>query len=148
MWRGWFRPHFIYRELREWYEDGEEQSAGDSWDTSRRFKSLDLEGPFPLDELRIKPTQREEATLGSYYWPNGPLALLLAPHDKGIRPKRPVENTVEYSPPAVKLRVLRNGTWVAAELDDAVPAWARMPEGKRTPSISPHRPESTSPNHV
>ncbi len=57
IWKGKFEKCYIDVGYSSWYNEyGEEQSAGGFSKTSERWKKLLIEGPFSLDDVKIKPS--------------------------------------------------------------------------------------------
>lgn len=55
LWRGQFTDFMIYVESTSWFNEyGEEQSAGGFSKHSKKWKTLRLSGPVPLDSVTIK----------------------------------------------------------------------------------------------
>jgi competence protein CoiA len=79
LWRGRFEKHEIQVEATSWYDsDGNENYRGGYTRISKRWKELTLQGPFSLDQVKIEQFSRKAAALGSYNYPAGRAARLLA----------------------------------------------------------------------
>jgi competence protein CoiA len=130
MWRGWMWGHYLYREGNDYYDaSGDQHSHASYWYPSERYRTLILEGPFKVADLRIKPHERYERKRGAFQYPFGPAAWLLAPTDDNDGPRRPLlrmhqetlANGVELQP---RLQICCDGVWINVErrskrLDDS-----------------------------
>jgi competence protein CoiA len=89
MWRGSFADHYIEVEATSWYDsDGYEQSAGGYSRKSKRWKELNLFGPFRIQDLRIELGSRKAFQTRDFSFPAGPTAQLLGPDDIAARQSR------------------------------------------------------------
>lgn len=80
LWRGRLSTHYIEVEETSWYDEyGDEQSAGGYSKRSKRWKELNLTGPFEIEDLRIKLGWRKAYQTREYGFPAGPTADLLGP---------------------------------------------------------------------
>lgn len=77
LWKGHFTDYMIYVEPTSWYDSyGDEQSGGGFSRKSRKWKTLSLCGPYPLEvtAIGIKRKSRGEWTSSSFTLPAGRLA--------------------------------------------------------------------------
>lgn len=71
LWRGILRDCMLYKNESSWFQDGEERSAGGNWYASDRWRSLFLEGPVDLADIRLRRFRRAERKRGNYILPAG-----------------------------------------------------------------------------
>jgi competence protein CoiA len=82
MWRGTLSAYYIEVEETSWHdESGHEQSAGGYSKKSKRWKELNLTGPFKIEDLRIKLGRRRAFQTREFSFPAGPTAGLLGPDE-------------------------------------------------------------------
>lgn len=71
-WLGRLAGHQTYVEESSWFsEGGEENYSGGFWKYSKRYKELTLEGPFKIEDLRIKTPYHSAFNTREYRWPAG-----------------------------------------------------------------------------
>ena len=71
-WLGRLAGHRTYVEESSWFsEGGEENYGGCYWKYSKRYKELTLEGPFKIEDLRIKTAYQRAFATRKYRWPAG-----------------------------------------------------------------------------
>lgn len=76
-WRARLERHEMYQEPTSWYdENGDEQYGGGFHKTSKLWKELTLKGPYMLNELRIRLSERRAFQTLRYNWPAGLVARL------------------------------------------------------------------------
>lgn len=82
MWRGRFFDYYLYRDGSDYHdENGDYQSYDGGWYRAKQSRTLALEGPFNVAELRIKRCSRMERKRNAFYYPSGRAAWLLTPTD-------------------------------------------------------------------
>jgi hypothetical protein len=76
-WRGSFTDHLIHVESSSWYsEGGEEQSAGGYSRKSKRWRTLNLQGPFRVHQLSLGSKWRKAWSSPVFKLPGGVIAQL------------------------------------------------------------------------
>lgn len=76
LWRIKTEPHHLWREERNWFLDGSEQSSGGFWYKSSQGVDAFLQGPFPLEQMRINPFRGERQRVDKLWIPAGKRAEL------------------------------------------------------------------------
>ena len=80
LWRGSFGDHIIEVPSSSWYgEGGEEKSAGGYTRRSKRWRTLQLDGPFDLSTIGIATKARKEWRSNVFNLPAGRFAHFKAP---------------------------------------------------------------------
>jgi len=133
-WRGTFVPAHSYKVAASWYgPDGEEMSAGGDWREIVQWVELELDGPFPLSELRLNrgqiPGPDQTPRLAAWF---------VAPGEPPTAPSPPMVRAVfkpESSGLDRQLEVLVEGRWIAALVEGAARDW-RTVRAPLTPIIS------------
>ena len=79
LWQGRLNKHEIYVEESNWYDsDGNENYSGGYTRVSKRWRELILQGPVPLDAVKIEPFRRKPIRLGNNNYPGGRSARFVA----------------------------------------------------------------------
>jgi competence protein CoiA len=81
LWRGKFLDLEVYVEPTTWYESGVKQSAGGYRKKSRRWKTLELMGPFHVAQLRLGTKWRSYWSSPVFSLPQGRIATLSVIND-------------------------------------------------------------------
>lgn len=71
VWRGMLDKFMLYRNPTSWLEDGDEHSAGGNWYPSERWRSLFLQGPISLSQLRVRRVKWAPRKRRGYHLPGG-----------------------------------------------------------------------------
>jgi ssDNA-binding Zn-finger/Zn-ribbon topoisomerase 1 len=80
LWKGRFSDYFIEVESSSWYNEyGEEQSAGGYSRISKKWKTLTLAGPTPLDIVNIETRSRKAWQSKAFCLPSGRYAHFTFP---------------------------------------------------------------------
>jgi hypothetical protein len=75
LWKAILKPHHIWIEESQWYgEGGEEMSAGGFYRESKRWRELNLFGPYGIDRIMIKLKPRKLDFDSVYRCPAGLVA--------------------------------------------------------------------------
>jgi len=81
-WRGSFRAHRLYvQETTYFTEGGDEMTGGNFFRDSKRFRDLDLLGPFQFSQLRITIKHQLGRRAGTHWWSDGKVAHLVPAAD-------------------------------------------------------------------
>lgn len=82
LWKYKLDKHDIYKEETSWFDsDANEYSAGGYWKTSKRWKELTLWGPYSLNQVRVKITERIATSMGNHNYPGGKTANFIVISD-------------------------------------------------------------------
>jgi competence protein CoiA len=74
-WSAHFRDHQLYVEERTYYDEGgDEVSSGGYWRPSKRWRDLELTGPFEIKNLKLASASRLTWSKDTYTWPGGQIA--------------------------------------------------------------------------
>ena len=72
IWKGKLAAQEIYVEQTEWYDESGQENYGGGYNRiSRRWKELSLEGPYDLEQIKIKRFKRSVASFHIYNYPAG-----------------------------------------------------------------------------
>lgn len=78
LWRYRLEKHQIFKDYSSWYDsDGNEQTAGGYWRTSKQWRELTLWGPYSFDQVGIKVLRRKATSIGNHRYPEGKVAQLV-----------------------------------------------------------------------
>ena len=82
-WSAHFRDHQLYVEERTYYDEGgDEVSSGGYWRPSKRWRDLELTGPFEIKNLKLASASQLTWSKDTYTWPGGQIAKFV-PQAKG-----------------------------------------------------------------